>query len=361
MTCRHHCSRIQRNTVARPTSAAAWGAQGLSQIESPGLFASSSVVWRPIRSLIWQLDLADDLADCGYSSRMRLTLDLPRALSGVSIVAFGLVASLAPSASAGPANRSAAVEECGAAGRIELNVTSWKASLKRAQTSERRDEVLSEMKLSLDLGDSETSDGPDDHAPGSPRVTLLGIDEHLVRLAATELPDHVIIVRYRLENSDEKITAWLIQVLRPFGGTSWCTLGADLSVQDDAEAKLETYALEFVPLLAAKTRAIEVQIVHTQIRHTETARQYWIVDGFKLRKVFDEQTARMDNIDNGRDTLVKTGTLTLVGAFPKRIELKQILKHAVCDAGNGDSPCGDNEKAAAITFVYNGKTYVRRK
>ena len=244
---------------------------------------------------------------------------------------------------------------------MELNVTTWKASLKRANSSERRDEVLSEMKLSLELGDAETSDDPDGHAARATRVTLLGIDEHFVRLAATELPDHVIEIRYRLENSDDKTTVELIQVLRPFGGSSWCVLGSDLSRRDDAEAKLEAYALGFVPLLDAKTKAIEVQMVQTQLRHTETMRQYWVVDGFKLRKVFDQEIGSMDNIDNGRDTLVKSGTVLLAGAFPKRIELKQITKHAICDARSGDSPCDDNEKSSAVTFVYNGKTYARRK
>jgi hypothetical protein len=275
-----------------------------------------------------------------------------------------LVAS--PLWAASPA-RPPAPEECRREDRIELNLTAWKASLKRAETSKRRDEVLGELKLSLDLGDPETPDDRDNQAGPVGRtrlalnVTLLGLDDFMVRLGPGDLPEHVIQIRYGMEKSDDKAVAYLIQVLRPLETGRWCVLGADLSRQADDQKRLESYELSFVPLLQAKTRAIEVRRVDAQLRHSETYQQYWIVDGFKLRKVFDEQIGSMESVDSGRGTTAKIPKLSLAGGFPRRIELRQVTKHANCEIGADDAPCDDSEPSSSTTFVYDGKRFVRRR
>jgi hypothetical protein len=283
---------------------------------------------------------------------MRLRYVLPLILScGVT----------SPLGAAAP-SRSAAVEECLREDRVELNLTSWKASLKRAETPKRRDEVLSEVKLSLELGESEGLDR-DGRGPAANKVTLLGLDDSLVRLGPGERPDHVIQVRYRLGESDDKAISYLIQVLRPLGSTGWCLLGSNLSrqVDPDAERTLDSYTLDYMALLSAKTKAIEVQRVDAQLRHSETYRQYWVVEGFKLRKVFDAQIGSMESLDDGRATTARIAKLSLVGGFPRRIELHQITKQATCEVGSGDVPCDDSEPSSLTTFVYDGKQFVRRK
>jgi len=242
-----------------------------------------------------------------------------------------------------------------------LNLTAWKTSLKRAKTDERRDEILSALNLKLDLTDSEGSDGPDGHGPRAIQVTLMGIDDALVHLSPGDFPEHVVQVRYRLETAEDKSTAYLIQVLRPSGDGGWCFLGTDLSRQDDGETHLDAYTLGFVPLLASRTRGIEVQMVGAGLRHSDVTRQYWIADGLKLRKIFDQKIDSMDNVEDGREPTVKSGKLALTGSFPKRIELRQITKHAICDAHSGDTSCDGNEQTSTTIFVYDGKTYVRRK
>jgi hypothetical protein len=261
------------------------------------------------------------------------------------------------------AGQSGTVDECPRADRVQLNLTGWKASLKRAETRERRDELLREMNLSLTFGDSDTSEASDDgdSVVAKADATLLGIEDSPVHLELARFPDHVLDVRYQIRTPTGKTVVHLIQVLRPLGGPDWCRLGIDLSRREDEDSKLETYALGFVSLLDAKTKAIEVQMVDSRLRHSETTRQYWVTDGFRLAKVFDQQIASMDNRDEGRATTAKIGKLVLIGDFPKRIELKQVTKHVVCVNVTDDVPCSESEGTSVATFVYNGKTYVRRK
>ncbi len=305
---------------------------------------------------------------------------------GLLLVATAPVGA-APRARPAPALAStpASTTECRPQDRIELNLATWKAALKRAETPQRHAEVLGEVKLSLDVGDAkmpaglgagavddasaveaddsshespEQADGP---TPVPARITLLSVDDTLVQLGAGMLPDHLIQVRYRIQRGDEKITAYLIQVARPFGGPSWCLLGSELSRQDTGKARLESYDLAFVPLVNAKAKAIEVKIGQVQLRHSETIRQYWVADGFRLRKVFDQEIGHMDNIGASAETLSKSGTIALIGEFPRRIELKETNKRVICDARNDEAPCLESERASTTIFVYDGKVYARRK
>ena len=272
-----------------------------------------------------------------------------------------------------PASTPAPADECRPQDRVELNLAAWKAALKRAETPRRHAEVLSELNLSLALGDSEGSDAESEGSPdrsqdrsdspgtGVAQLALLGIDDDLAQLGTGTLPDHVIQVRYRVERGDEKMTAYLIQVARPFGGASWCLLGSDLSRQDADRAKLESYGLGFVPLLTAKKKGIEVKIVQAQLRHSEIIRQYWVIDGFKLSKVFDQEIGHMDNIGGSGETLAKSSTVALVGDFPRRIEVKENSRRVVCDTKNDDTPCKETERSSTAVFAYDGKVYVRRK
>jgi hypothetical protein len=251
--------------------------------------------------------------------------------------------------------------ECRSEDRVELNVATWKAALKRARTRERQDEILGAMKLSLDASGLETPAAPEGQGSRSAEVTLLGIDDFFARLGPSERPDHVIQIRYRLEGPDDKGTAFLIQVLRPLGGTSWCALGSGLSHQDAAEGRIVTHALAFVPLLGPQTKAIEVQIVVAELRSSATYRQYWIADGDSLRKIFDQKIGGLDNGAGGGLTLARSGKVALLGNFPKRIEVSQVTKNEICDVGAAESPCDDSERASSVTFIYDGTRYVQRR
>jgi hypothetical protein len=250
---------------------------------------------------------------------------------------------------------------------VQLNLTGWKTSLKRAETRERRDELLRELDLSLGSAQSDGSDASDatedDAVVAHGDATLLGIEDTPVHLeSGGRFPDHVIDVRYQVRKPTGKTVAHLVQVLRPLGGPEWCRLGIDLSRREDEDSKLETYALGFVPLLDARTKAIEVHVVDSRLRRSETTRQYWVTDGFKLAKVFDQQIASMENVGDGRATTAKIGKLALTGGFPKRIELKQVTKQVVCATiTDDDVPCTEKEGSSLATFVFDGKTYVRRK
>lgn len=274
-------------------------------------------------------------------------------------------------------------EECRPQHRVELNLAAWKASLKRAETPQRHAEVLSELKLSLDLGDSKTSaglpegsheDSHEDSPEGSAKssddtalastqvtVTLLGIDDALAQLGSDTLPDHVIQARYRIQRADEITTAYLIQIARPVGGPGWCLLGTELSRQDAGAAKIDSYVLGFVSLLNAKTKAIEVKVVQAQLRHGEIIRQYWVAEGFGLKKIFDHEIASMDNIGGSGETMAKSGTIALIGEFPKRIEFKETSKRVICDAGGDEATCKESERSSTTIFAYDGRAYARRK
>jgi hypothetical protein len=328
---------------------------------------------------------------------------LPLPLSSALAPALALVlvpmlvlAAPARAQATGVDERAAPPNACRPEARVQLNLTTWKSALKRASTPQRRAEVLAEMNLALEPDDADTDGDVADEATGAerraaetPQLALLAIDDFVVPLGSGELPDHVVQVRYgqvgQGDRSDpsrrhrpgdgavdfpsdhgarveqKQTSVYLIQVLRPLGGQSWCALGSELSRRDEGASKLETYALGFVHLLDSKTKAIEVEIVETELRHNQAARQYWIADGTKLRKVFDEKVGGMENVDDGREIVARTGKLTLAGSFPRRIELEQITKRSTCDARAGDSTCDGKEQASSRTFMYNGRNYVTRR
>ena len=284
-----------------------------------------------------------------------------RRLGWLRALSFGWFLTWSLASSPAGAETSAGSPECRRADRLSLNLTAWKAALKRAATDDRRDELLAAMRLKLERDDPDESSDRDGHKSTPARIALLGLDDMLAHLSQGDLPDHVIQVRYRIETPDDKSTAFLIQVLRPIGDGSWCFVGNDLSWQDDDESHVESYTLAFVPLLSARTKAVEIRTVVSQLRHSEMTRQYWIVEGLALRKLFDQKIDSMDNVEDGRDASVTSGKLALAGGFPKRIELTQTTKHSACDVHSGDAPCDDKQQASKITFVYDGKTYVRRR
>jgi hypothetical protein len=243
---------------------------------------------------------------------------------------------------------------CPADARLDVNLPAWKAALKQADSPRRRDDVLAEMKLALNLPE------PDTREARPPQVTLLGVDDTAAQLGPGR-PDHVIQVRFSVETPDDKATVHLVQVLRPLEERRWCALGAELSRRDEAARKLESYTLGFVPLLEARGKAIEVQRGESQLRRSETFREYWVAQGFKLRKVFDERIGSMESSEAGGATTTKVGKLTLAGGFPRRIDVKEVTKRGGCEAGAGEGRCDDSEPSSTFTFVYDGTKYVRKK
>jgi hypothetical protein len=263
-------------------------------------------------------------------------------------------------AAKGPRAEAPAV--CPADARVEVNLAAWSAALTQAQSQpdeqRRRDELLAELKLSLDLPESGT--------PGTdpPRVSLLGVDDIAVALTADGRSDHVVEVRYRVEGADEG-AIFLVQVLRPLEGRPFCALGTALSRRDDAGGALATYKLAFVPLLDARTKAIEVERAEAQLRQNDTFREYWVVQGFALLKVFEERIGSMKSPEAGASGTTTVGKVALVGGFPKHIEVTEVTKRGDCDARAGDKPCDDSEptstSTSTATYVYDGTKYVRRK
>jgi hypothetical protein len=243
---------------------------------------------------------------------------------------------------------------CPADARVEVNLAAWKAALQQADAAKRRDDLLGEAKLALDLPEPETPDARE------PRLVLTGIDDTVVQLEAGERTDHVLQLRYRVESGDDQPTITLVQVLRPLEGRAFCALGADLSRGDEPPSKLVSYALTFVTLVNAKAKAIEVQRVIAQPRLSETRREYWVVRGLKLHKVFDEALGHMRSAEGGT-TVTTVGTVALSGGFPKHLELTEVTKRGGCEVRAGDAPCEDGGPATTTTFVYDGTKYARRK
>jgi hypothetical protein len=243
---------------------------------------------------------------------------------------------------------------CPADARVDVNLAAWRAALKQAETPRRRDDVLAEVKLALELPAPETTDAR------APRVTLLGVDDMAAQLGPGR-PDHVVQVRFSIEAGDDKTTIHLVQVLRPLEERRWCALGTELSRRDETARKLESYTLAFVPLLEARGKAIEVQRGQSELRRSETFREYWVAQGFKLRKVFDERIGSMESSEAGGATTTRVGKLTLAGGFPRRIDLREVAKHGGCEAGAGDTPCDDSEPSSTFTFVYDGTKYVKKR
>jgi hypothetical protein len=151
-------------------------------------------------------------------------------------------------------------------------------------------------------------------------------------------------------------------VLRPLEGRKWCALGDGLSRRDDGPRRLVGYELAFVPLLAARGKALELRVSTSELRRNETRQEYWTTAGGKLRKVFDELTGSMDSSEAGATTTTtKVGKVALAGGFPRRIELTEVTKRGGCEAHAGDTPCDDSEPSTTVTFTYDGAKYVRKK
>jgi hypothetical protein len=240
-----------------------------------------------------------------------------------------------------------------------VNLAAWRAALQQADAEppKRRDELLATVGLALDL--------PEADAPPArePRLTLLGVDDLAAQLEPGARPDHVLHVRYAVDGPDDKATIHLVQVLRPLEDRKWCALGAsaDLGRRDDGARRLVAYELAFVPLLTARGKVLELRVSTSELRRNETRHEYWVADGWKLRKVFDERTGSMDSSESGAATTTKIGKLALAGGFPKRIELTEVTKRGGCEARTGDTPCDDSEPSASFTFLYDGTRYVRKK
>jgi len=254
---------------------------------------------------------------------------------------------------------SGAATVCPADARVEVNLATWKLSLEQADSPKRRDELLGELKLALDLPEPATPDAPE------ARVTLLGIEDAGVQLEAGARLDHVVQIRFRPqigEGAEDAPPVHLVQILRPLEGRAFCALGARLGDANDAATKRTTFELAFVPLVSAKAVAIEVQRATATARLSETRREYWLARGFELHKIFDEATGHMRSTEGGATTTT-VGTLTLAGDFPKRIELAETTKHGGCEVRAGDTPCDDGRADATATtiFVYDGTRYARRK
>jgi hypothetical protein len=245
---------------------------------------------------------------------------------------------------------------CPADARVEVNLAAWKASLPQAEAA-RRDDLLGEVKLALDLPEPEEPDARE------PRLVLAGIDDTVVQLEAGERADHVLQIRYRVESAEDQPTITLVQVLRPLEGRAFCALGAGLGSRDEPPGKLVSYALTFVPLVSAKAKAIEVQRVTAQPRLSETRREYWVARGLKLHKIFDEPLGHMRSTEGGATTTT-VGTVALTGGFPKHLELTEVTKRGGCEVRAGDAPCEDGgpaTNATKTTFIYDGTKYTRRK
>ena len=247
-----------------------------------------------------------------------------------------------------------AAAACPADARVEVNLAAWKLSLEQADSAKRRDELLGELKVALELPEPATPDAPE------ARVTLLGIEDEGVALEVGARLDHVVQIRFGVESEDAPVH--LVQILRPLEGRAFCALGASFADASDATSKHATYDLSFVPLLSAKAVAVEVRRMTATARLSETRREYWVVRGFTLHKIFDEATGHMRSTEGGATTTT-VGTLTLAGDFPKRIELAETTRHGGCEVRAGDAPCDDGhaDATATTTFVYDGTKYARRK
>jgi hypothetical protein len=248
---------------------------------------------------------------------------------------------------------SAQADACPADARVEVNLAAWRAALVQADSPKRRDDVLDELKLTLDVAE------PEPHDARAPRISLVSADDMAVQLVAGR-PDHVVQVRFDVETPDDKTTIYLIQVLRPLEGRHFCALGTELGRRDEGGKKLETFRLSFVTLLDAHTKAIEIERAEAELRRNDTYREYWVARGFSLRKIFDEKIGSMTSGDATAGTTI-VGKLVLAGGFPKRVELTAITKRGGCEAVAGDTPCDDSEPSTSSTFVYDGSKYVRRR
>jgi hypothetical protein len=245
---------------------------------------------------------------------------------------------------------------CPADARVEVNLAAWKASLEQADAAKRRDDLLGEVKLALELPEPET---PDARAP---RLVLVGVEDAVVQLEAGERADHVLQIRYRVAGGEEEpVIHYLVQVLRPLAGRAFCALGAALSRSDEPPRKLVGYTLAFVPLIDAKAKVIQIESALVQARESETRREYWAARGLKLHKIFDEATDRMRSVEGGGATTTTVATVALSGGFPRHIDLTEVTKRGGCEVRAGNTPCEDGGPATTTTFVFDGTKYVRRK
>jgi hypothetical protein len=270
------------------------------------------------------------------------------------IPALALLFAATPPLDLGIAPRPAIVDGCPADDRFEVNLAAWRAALERATDAKRRDEVLAEVGLSLDLSGADEPEGK------GPRLVLDAVEDNAVQLEPHGRAHHVLQVRYRLASAEDGPTIHLVQVLRPLAGRAFCALGTILSRREEPPAKLVSYVLAFVPLVNANAKVIQVESVVGEARRSETRRAYFVARGTKLEKIFDEPLGHMTSGDGATTTTV--GTLKVAGDFPKRLELTEVSKRGGCEVRAGDTPCDDGGAATTTTtFVFDGTRYVRKR
>src|SRR5205823_3128131 len=151
---------------------------------------------------------------------------------GPPLAALALVLTANPPLDLGPPRQPPpATGGCPAGARVEVNLAAWKASLEQAKTPKRRDELLADVKLSLDPPGNEATDASD--APAAPEPRLAAIDDQAVQLEAGQRLHHVLQLHYKVDG-EELPTIDLVQVLRPLGDRAYCALGSELSRRGDA-------------------------------------------------------------------------------------------------------------------------------
>jgi hypothetical protein len=231
---------------------------------------------------------------------------------------------------------------CPAEARVEANLPAWRAALQQAATPERRDALLEQLKLEL----------PDDDET-SARLALAGVEDVAVQLEPGARADHLIQVRLRDTGAPGAPPLLLAQVLRPQGPGNYCAIGGHLVPPD---ARATTYTLSLLPLLDAKTKAIQIERTRAEPRESETRRELWVVRGLVLQKVFDAPIGHMRS-EAGGATTTTVGTFALAGGFPRRIEMTHVTRRGGCEVRAGDAPCEDGGPATATTWVYDGAKY----
>jgi hypothetical protein len=271
------------------------------------------------------------------------------------VPALALLLTATPLPDLGVAPHPATLGGCPADARVEVNLPAWKASLGQPDAAERRDELLAEVKLALELPEAEA---PDARAP---RLVLASVEDTVVQLEAGERADHVLQLRYRVESGDDAPTIHLVQVLRPLAGRAYCALGSELSRRDEPPGKLVSYGLTFVPLVNGKAKVIQVDSVVGEARRSETRRAYFVARAWKLHKIFDEALGHMSSDEGGGATTTTVATVAVSGGFPRHIDLTEVTKRGGCEVRAGDTPCEDGGPASTTTFVFDGAKYVRKK
>lgn len=233
---------------------------------------------------------------------------------------------------------------CPADARVEVNLPAWRAALQQAATPERRDALLEQVKLEL----------PEEE-PTSTRFALAAVDDVAVQLGPGARADHLVQLRFRDAGAPGEAPLLLAQVLRPQGqgAGAYCAIGRGLVPPD---ARATTYTLSLLPLLDAKTKAIQIERTRAEPRESETRRELWVARGPGLQKIFDAPIGHMRS-EPGGATTTTVGTLTLAGGFPRRIELTSVSRRGGCEVRAGDAPCEDGGAATTTIWTYDGAKY----